>query len=74
MCQTAVATVLAVDADGTALVRERGRDRRALVLAAGEPVLVGDRVLVHAGLVVRRVDEADAAAIDAVWSELEVEG
>jgi hydrogenase maturation factor len=74
MCQSAPGTVVALDADGSAVVRERGKDRRALVLSAGEPVAVGDRVLVHAGLVVRRLSEQDAAAADAVWEELEVGG
>ena len=71
MCQSAPGTVVAID-DGAAVVRERGRERRALLLSAGEPIAVGDRVLVHAGLVVRRVSETEATAADAVWDEVEV--
>lgn len=70
MCTSAPCRVLSID-DASAVVDERGRERTVLLLAAGEPVTVGDWVLVHAGLVVRRMDESEATATNAVWAELE---
>lgn len=72
MCTTAPCEVLRVDGT-SAVVSERGRERTVLLLAAGEPVAVGDWVLVHAGLVVRRIEETEALATNAVWAELEGE-
>jgi hydrogenase expression/formation protein HypC len=72
MCTTAPCRVLRIDGD-SAVVDERGRQRSVLLLAAGEPVAVDDWVLVHAGLVVRRIEESEATATNAVWSELEGE-
>jgi hydrogenase expression/formation protein HypC len=72
MCTTAPCRVLRID-DASAVVDQRGRERTVLLLAAGEPVTVGDWVLVHAGLVVRRMDESEATATNAVWAELEDE-
>lgn len=72
MCTTAPCRVLSVTG-ASAVVDERGRQRTVLLLAAGEPVAVDDWVLVHAGLVVRRIEESDARATSAVWAELEDE-
>lgn len=72
MCTTAPCRVLSIDG-GIAVVDERGRERTVLLLAAGEPVAVDDWVLVHAGLVVRRIEESEAEATNAVWAELEGE-
>jgi len=72
MCTAAPCRVLQID-DASAVVDDRGRKRTVLLLAAGEPVTVGDWVLVHSGLVVRRMDESEATATNAVWAELEDE-
>jgi hydrogenase assembly chaperone HypC/HupF len=72
MCTTAPCRVLRVD-EGTAVVDERGRERTVLLLAAGEPLAVDDWVLVHSGLVVRRIEESEAIATNAIWAELEGE-
>ena len=72
MCTSAPCRVLAVDGP-RALVAERGRERSVLLLGAGEPIAVGDWVLVHAGLAVRRIEESEALATNAVWAELEGE-
>lgn len=70
MCTTAPCRVLRTDGD-LAVVSEHGRERTVLLLAAGEPVAVDDWVLVHAGLVVRRIEQSEAVAANAVWAELE---
>jgi hydrogenase maturation factor len=57
-----------------AVVEQGGRRQRVLLVGTDEPVAVGDWVLVHSGLLVRRLDEVEAAATRAVWSEVEVEG
>lgn len=74
MCTTEPCQVVAVDADGSAVVTQRGRQQRVLLVGADEAVVPGDWVLVHSGLVVRRLDEVEAAATRAVWAQVEVDG
>jgi hydrogenase expression/formation protein HypC len=61
MCLTAPARVLSVE-EGVAVVELDGRRRRAL-LAVATAIGPGDWVMVGAGMVLRRLDPADAAAI-----------
>jgi hydrogenase assembly chaperone HypC/HupF len=74
MCTTEPCQVVELDGAGAAVVEQRGRRRRVLLVGTDEPVDVGDSVLVHSGLVVQRLDEAEAAAQRAVWAEVEDEG
>lgn len=74
MCTTEPCQVVELDASGGAVVTQRGRRRRVLVVGADGPVVPGDWVLVHSGLVVRRLDEVEAAATRAVWAQVEVDG
>jgi hydrogenase assembly chaperone HypC/HupF len=74
MCTAEPGQVVELDDAGTAVVEQRGHRQRVLLVGTDEPVATGDWVLVHSGLVVRRLDDVEAAATRAVWSEVEVEG
>lgn len=63
MCLTVPGRVIAVDAEG-ATVDVDGRELRASTLLEPE-VAVGDRVIVMAGAIVRRLTEAEAADLEA---------
>ena len=71
MCQSLPCRVLEVNADGTAVVIERGRPRQVSLLAVDEPVCVDDWVLVSAGLAVCRVPADEATAMHALWAKVE---
>ena len=64
MCVSYPARVLALE-DGdtalvdTALVDQRGRPQRVVLLGTG-PVAVGDWLVVHSGVALARVDAAEA--------------
>lgn len=74
MCTTEPCQVLDVDGAGRAVVTQRGRQQVVLLVGTDEAVAPGDWVLVHSGLVVRRLDEVEAAATRAVWAQVEVDG
>jgi hydrogenase assembly chaperone HypC/HupF len=74
LCTAEAFQVVALADAGTAVVEQRGHRQRVLLVGPDEPVATGDWVLVHSGLVVRRLDDVEAAATRAVWSEVEVEG
>jgi len=74
MCTTEPCQVVELDGAGAAVVEQRGRRQRLLLVGTDEPVAAGDWVLAHSGLVVRRLDEAEAAATRAVWAEVEAQG
>ena len=74
MCTTEPCLVVELDDAGGAVVTQRGRRQRVLLVGTDEPVAPGDWVLVHSGLVVRRLDEVEAAATRAVWAQVEVDG
>lgn len=67
MCLTAPAQVLAVDAEG-ATVLLGGRERRASTLVVPD-VRPGDWVVVAAGTILERIDQAEAAHIAAAVTE-----
>ena len=67
MCLTAPAHVLAVDAEG-ATVLLGGRERRASMLVVPD-VRPGDWVVVAAGTILERIDQAEAAHIAAAVTE-----
>ena len=67
MCLTSPARVLAVD-DGGATVLLGGRERRASILVVPE-VQPGDWVVVAAGTILERIDQAEAAYLAAAVTE-----
>jgi hydrogenase assembly chaperone HypC/HupF len=74
MCTAEPCQVVELDGAGVAVVEQGGRRQRVLLVGTDEPVAVGDWVLVHSGLLVRRLDEVEAAATRAVWAEVEGQG
>ena len=74
MCTSEPCRVVELDGAGAAVVEQGGRRQRVLLVGTDEPVALGDWVLVHSGLVLRRLDDEEAAATRAVWAEVEVEG
>lgn len=69
MCLAIPVRVVAVEGD-SATVDVGGARVRARLDALGEPVQVGDYVLVHAGFAIRRLDPADAEETLRLWDEL----
>jgi hydrogenase expression/formation protein HypC len=70
MCVSLPGTVVAIR-DGIALVETVGIQRRCNALAYPE-LEPGDRVLLHAGLVVRVLTDNEAREAEAVFAELGV--
>jgi hydrogenase assembly chaperone HypC/HupF len=62
MCVAYPVQVTALGADGTATVIAHGRPVRVALLALDVPVAAGDWLLVHSGVALARIDEADALA------------
>ncbi len=60
MCVALPARITALDGDGTATVLVNGRHVRVALLAIDETVGVGDWLLVHSGIAVRRLDDTEA--------------
>lgn len=69
MCLAIPVRVVAVEGD-SATVDVGGARVKARLDALGEPVQVGDYVLVHAGFAIRRLDPADAEETLRLWDEL----
>ncbi|MGQ9699531.1 MAG: HypC/HybG/HupF family hydrogenase formation chaperone [Candidatus Bipolaricaulaceae bacterium] len=69
MCLAIPVRVVAVEG-GSATVDVGGSRAKARLDALGEPVQVGDYVLVHAGFAIRRLDPADAEETLRLWDEL----
>jgi hydrogenase assembly chaperone HypC/HupF len=70
MCNSRPCQVVEVGADGTAVVSDGDRRRLVSLLASEEVVAPGDWVLVLSGLVVRKLNESEAAAANAAWAEI----
>ena len=68
MCMTVPAQVVRVDGNGAWIVDEFGE--RPLSLAAVASIAAGDWVLHHAGLVIERLADVDAAAILELFAEM----
>lgn len=69
MCLAIPVRVVAVEGD-SATVDVGGARVKARLDALGEPVQVGDYVLVHAGFAIRRLDPEDAEETLRLWDEL----
>jgi hydrogenase assembly chaperone HypC/HupF len=69
MCLAVPNEVVSMGDGATVSVRRGGRVSRASLLAADEPVEVGDWVLVHSGLVLARLTAQDVAAYDRLLAD-----
>lgn len=79
MCVEAPARVVAIDPDDStvAIVETAEGERRAslaILLLEGDEVHVGDWVLLHTGLVTRRLDEAEARDLVELHQQMRAAG
>ncbi|MCC6792085.1 MAG: HypC/HybG/HupF family hydrogenase formation chaperone [Thermomicrobiales bacterium] len=72
MCQAAPVRVTRVEGDQAWIAS--GSGERRIALLGVDHVVAGDYVLVHASLALRRLDPEDAAALLAVFAEIEALG
>jgi hydrogenase expression/formation protein HypC len=65
MCLGELGEVVRVGADGTVEVTSGGRQASVSLMVLGEPVAVGDWLVVHAGFALERLtpEEAEEAAL-----------
>ncbi len=66
----AIPTQVTVVENNVATVNVQGVQARVRLDALGEPVEVGDWLLVHAGFAIRKLDPADAEETLALFDEL----
>lgn len=69
MCLAIPVRVVAVEGN-VATVDLGGSRAKAYLDTLGEPVSVGDYILVHAGFAIRRLDPQDAEETLRLWDEL----
>ena len=68
MCLAEPKEVVSMRDDATVTVRRGGRESTASLLAADEPVQVGDWVLVHSGLVLTTLTPQDVAEYELLFA------
>ena len=60
MCLGTVCQVIAIPSEGAVLTRDSGRELSVSLLTLPDPVSTGDWLLVHCGLALARLTEAEA--------------
>jgi hydrogenase expression/formation protein HypC len=70
MCLSIPSKVVAIDETNTATVDTMGVKRQVSLDLMGEPVSVGEYVLIHVGFAMNKIDEADALESLKVYREI----
>ncbi|MDR0665470.1 MAG: HypC/HybG/HupF family hydrogenase formation chaperone [Helicobacteraceae bacterium] len=70
MCLSIPSKVIEIDEANNALVDTMGVKRKVSLDLAGEPVALGDYVLIHVGFAMGKIDEKDALESLAIFKEI----
>ncbi|MDR2638328.1 MAG: HypC/HybG/HupF family hydrogenase formation chaperone [Helicobacteraceae bacterium] len=70
MCLSIPSKIVEIDEANNALVDTMGVKRKVSLDLVGEPVGVGDYVLIHVGFAMGKIDEKEALASLAIFQEI----
>jgi len=70
MCLSIPSKVVAIDEENIATVDTMGVTRQVSLDLMGEPVAIGEYVLIHVGYAMNKIDEADAMESLKVYREI----
>ena len=67
MCLAVPMTVIRID--GQQAVVEQGGVKTSVSAALAPDIMIGDKVIVHAGFIIEKLNEEEARLIDEAWDE-----